>query len=504
MRALVLALALLSTAAPAATTVLANGRIYTLDPRHPWASTLVIRDGRIAAGPAPKDAHVIDLKGRLVLPGFHDGHSHPMSAGMRLLRCKLEDDIAARVRACAKEQKGPWLLGAGWSPKTFAPTVAALDALVPDRPAFLTTEDGFIGWANSKALKAAGVRAKGALTKEQTRRVRRVVPPPTEAQYREALKRASAIASRFGITSIFDASVTPLMLAAYRAADRAGELKLRIVAAQRVDGPDQVASMIAWRDRVRSTHLSAGAAKIFLDEEVPMHTAAMLAPYADMPSTRGSLFVAPPVLDGIVRRLDAAGFDVHMHAMGDLAVRAGLDAVEHAAKANGPRDRRHQLAHLAVVDPADVPRFGTLGVTAVFTPLWAEPSDPVFAATETALGRRRTQWMYPIARIAARGGRIVAGSDWNSTSMNPLDSMAAAAMRDGQTMPLAAMIKAYASDAAWAAREDDGMLAPGRLADLVVLDRNLFALKPAQWPKARVVLTLLDGAPVYRDPSFRW
>lgn len=508
--------ALLATAAPAATTVLRNGAIYTLDPKHPWASVLVIRDGRIAAigdgaGPWP-GAHVVDLHGRMVLPGFHDAHSHPMSAGMRLLRCKLGGraaEIAAQVRHCAATQKGAWLLGSGWSPKSFTPTVAVLDALVPDRPAFLTNEDGYLGWANSKALKAAGLApVPGALSVEQSQRIRRVIPPPSEAEYREALKRASAIANRFGITSVFDAATTPAMLSAYRAADRAHALTLRIVAAQRVDvsqGPEQVDAMIAWRDRVRSAHLSAGAAKIFLDEEVSMHTAAMLAPYADAPSTSGALFIAPEKLDALVTRLDAAGFDVHMHAMGDRATRVGLDAIARAVRTNGPRDRRHQLAHLAIVDPQDFPRFGALGVTAVFTPLWARPDDPVYGATRTALGPQRSRWMYPIASIAAQGGRIVAGSDWDSTPMDPLLSIAAAVARgDGQAMTLAAMIAAYTRDAAWAEREDtiDGTLAPGKAADLVVLDRNLFTLASGDLAKARVVLTLLDGEPVYRDSAF--
>jgi len=521
MRALAAALLALSAAAAAGgTVVLKGGAIYTLDPAHPWAGALAIRDGRIAyvGNDAErfetKDARIVALHGRMVLPGFHDAHSHPMSGAMRLLRCRLDGGaarIAAQVRACAKTQKGPWLLGAGWPPKAFAPTTAKLDALVPDRPAFLTTQDGFIGWANTKALDAAGIaRAAGALTPEQTQRVRRAVPPPGEAAYREAFARASAIANGFGITSVFDAAATPALLAAYRASDRAGALTLRVAAAQRVDvgrGPEQAAAMIAWRERVRSAHLSAGAAKIFLDEEVTMHTAALLAPYADAPSTRGTLFVAPARLDALVQRLDAAGFDLHMHAMGDLAARAGLDAIERAARANGARDRRHQLAHLAVVDPADAPRFGRLGVTSVFTPLWARPDDPAYAATVTALGPKRARWMYPIARIAAQGGRIAAGSDWMSTPMNPLESIAAAMTRGGgEAMPLAAMIAAYTTDAAWAAREDgvDGTLAAGKAADLVVLDRNLFAAAPAGIAKAHVLLTLLDGRPVYRDPSFAW
>jgi predicted amidohydrolase YtcJ len=522
MRALLAAaLALCATAAMGETTVFTGARVYTLDPRQPWASALVVRDGRIAyvgndTRPfETKAARIVALHGRMVLPGFHDAHTHPMSGAMRLLRCKLDGDAArieSQVRACAATQKGPWLLGAGWPPETFHPTVTQLDALVPDRPAFLTNTNGFIGWANSKALDLAGVphdASTGALAPETAQKVRAVIPPPGEAEYREALRRASAIANSYGITSVFDAAASPAMLDAYHAADLAGELTLRVVAAQRVDvsqGPEQVDAMVARRDRVAGARFRADAAKIFLDEEIPFHTAAMLAPYADAPAEEGALFVAPPKLDALVRRLDAEGFLIHMHAMGDAAVREGLDAIEHAMAANGPRDRRHQIAHLGTVDAADIARFGRLGVAANFSPLWAMPSDPDFAATRKALGPARSARLYPIASVAAGGARVTAGSDWSSTSMNPLDSIQAAVTRRGQRMTLAAMIAAYTKVSGWAAREDgvDGTLETGKAADVIVLTRDLFKTKPGDLSKLRVVLTLLDGAPVYRDPSFSW
>jgi predicted amidohydrolase YtcJ len=512
-------LALYASSAAGGTTVFTGGAIYTLDAEHPWASALVVRDGRIAyvgndAKPfATKDARIVKLHGRMVLPGFHDAHTHPMSGAMRLLRCKLDGGAArieAQVRACAVTERGAWLLGAGWDPKTFEPTVAALDALAPDRPAFLTTNDGFTGWANSKALALAGIAHEtGPLTPELAQRVRRVIPPPGEAQYREAFRQASTIANRFGITSVFDAAATPAMLDAYHAADLADELTLRVVAAQRVDvsqGPEQVDAMIARRDRVAGTRFRADAAKIFLDEEITLHTAAMLAPYADAPAQSGALFLAQPKLDALVQRLDAEGFLIHLHAMGDGAVRAGLDAVEHAQTVNGPRDRRHQIAHLGTVDAADIPRFGQLGVAANFSPLWTMPSDPDFAATKTALGPARAARMYPIASVAAFGAKVTAGSDWTSTSMNPLDSIQAAVTRREQRMTLAAMLASYTKVSAWAAREDgiDGTLEPGKQADLIVLTHDLFKTKPAALSKVRVLLTLLDGAPVYRDASFSW
>jgi hypothetical protein len=206
-----------------------------------------------------------------------------------------------------------------------------------------------------------------------------------------------------------------------------------------------------------------------------------------------------------------------MHAMGDSAVRAGLDSIERAMAANGPKDRRHQIAHVAVADAADLPRFGKLGVTANLQPGWFQADDPAMAPTETALGPARARLMYPAASIAARGGRIVMDSDWPATSLNPLEEIQIAVTRqplDGtkpakrpeERVTLAAAIAAYTRDAAWVAREDDigGTIEVGKAADLVVLDRNLFRARPDAIHQTRVLLTLLDGKPVYRDPHFRW
>ncbi|MBV9991249.1 MAG: amidohydrolase [Alphaproteobacteria bacterium] len=559
MRTVRIAAAVFALALPAAAAaqaagdiVLQGGAIYTLDAGHPWASALVIADGRIAyvgddggarahAGPG---ARTIALAGRMVLPGFHDAHIHPMSGALRLLRCRLGEfktapRVYAAIRACAAAKSGhDWLLGSGWSPEVVAhPTKEQLDALVPGRPAYLATEDGFTAWANSQALKIAGIDAKGPDTAGIERdpktheptgklkdgavdRLRRVLPKPTEAEYREALRRSTAMANRFGITSVFDADAAEQIVDAYRAADLAGELTLRVVAAQSIDparGPEQVDEMVARRDRVAGRRFRADAAKIFLDGEIDMHTAALLEPYEDTPGARGDLYMQPDALDAVVRRLDAEGFLIHMHVMGDRSVRAGLDALELAAQANGPRDRRDQLAHIGVADPADIARFGRLGIAANFTPMWFSAGDPAFMPAQAVLGPKRARWMYPMASVAAAGGRIIASSDWPSPSMNPLDAIQVAVTRQPldsskparqpqERVGLAAVLAAYTRDAAWAAREDpiDGTLEAGKAADLVVLDRNLFKTKPAALHEAHVLLTLLDGEPVYRDPRFAW
>jgi predicted amidohydrolase YtcJ len=554
-----LALLAVATTAPAAAprnTVFLGGAIYTLNDRQPWATALVVSGHRIAyvgddkgaRAYATGGARVMPLTGRMMLPGFHDPHAHPMSGAMRLLRCSLTglatmQAVEAAIRTCAKTHRGDkWLVAYGWPRELFRDGTrlrAELDGLVPDRPAYLATSEGFAAWVNSRALAAVGIapngaapdiaglerdphdhRPTGVVTGVALERLHAAIPRPGEREYREAFRRWSAMASAFGITSVFDAAATAPMVEAYHAADLAGELKLRVLAAQLVDGrrgPQQVGEMAALRDRVRGPYFRADAAKIFLDGEIAMHTAALLAPYADEPRTRGDLIVQSDALKALVKRLDADGFLIHMHVMGDRAVRAGLDALEQAAEANGPRDRRPQLAHVGVIDPGDILRFGKLGVAANFQPVWFQPDDPAFAPTEAVLGPSRARWMYPMGSFAARGVRIVAASDWPATSLDPLDGIQAAVTRQpldggkparqpGERIDLALALAAYTRNAAWVAREDkiDGALEVGKAADLVVLDRNLFATPVLSLHKARVLLTMLDGRPVYRARNFPW
>jgi hypothetical protein len=517
--------------------VLRDAAIYTLDPARPWARTVVVASGRIvyvgddagAQSHVPPGARVLALHGAMVLPGFHDAHAHPLSGGLRLGRCRLDqptaDAVYAAVRACAAATPGTdWLLGAGWSRALFdggAPTRATLDALLPGRPAFLTTDDGATAWLNSKALAIAGIDApSGIVDGETAQAIRRHIPAPSPAEYREALHRATALAQRVGITSVFDAAANAAMLDAYRAADRAGELGVRVVAAQRVDpalGVAQVDAMIARRAALRGRRLRADAAKLFLDGEFASHDAALLAPYADAPDARGTLRLDPAALDGIVRRLDAAGFQLHLHAMGDGAVHAGLDALARAARANGPRDRRHQIAHLGLVDASDLGRFKALGVTANVQPQWAQADDPALAGITQALGARRSARLYPIGSLRAAGARLVIGSDWPSTALNPLESIQVALTRQPltgdkptfgvqQRIDLQAVLAALTRDAAWVAGEaaTTGSIEVGKAADLVVLERNLFEVEVARLHQVRVLLTLLDGEAVWRDPDLAW
>jgi predicted amidohydrolase YtcJ len=539
-----------TSAAAAGNTIFLGGAIATLNDKQPNATALVIADGHIVyvgddkgARPyATATSRIVRLHGRMMLPGFHDAHAHPMSAALRLLRCQLDGinagpKMEAAIRGCDRTASEDWLFASGWSAKVLPPSLAKLDALVPDRPAYVANADGFAVWVNSKTLKAAGIDPEtsklsglerdpqthaftGVVTRDALTEVRKFRPKPSEAQFREAFRRWSKLANATGITSVFDAAASPPMVDAYHAADLAGQLTLRVVAAQLADpehGPEQVDDMIARRDRVRGGRFRADAAKIFLDGEISQHTAALLQPYADMQGTRGDLFVQPDALNALVKRLDAEGFLIHMHAMGDRAVRSGLDAIEHAMTANGAKDRRHQIAHIELADPADLPRFAALRVTANLSPGWFDPNDPEIAPAEAALGPERARLMYPAASIAAHKGRLVMSSDWPATGMNPLENIQIAVTRqplDGSKPPkgpkervdLATALAAYIRNAAWVAREDDidGTIETGKQADLIVLDRDLFKVPVGSIHKTHVLLTLLDGKPVYRDKRIPW
>lgn len=528
------------SAAPSMTVFL-GGAIYTLNDKQPWASALVVHDDRIAYVGSDvgaraflsKNARVIPLHGRMMLPGFHDAHVHPMSASLRFLRCQLggktdKATLFAAIRACAAAHRdAAWLVGYEWSSKAFEKrplTRTELDMLVPDRPAYIANEDGFSAWANSRALAAADIDPEsnpaGFVSGEMLERVHAKIPRATEAEYRAALKLWTTKANALGITSVFDAAASPPMVEAYHAADLAKELGLRVVAAQLVDpkrGPDQVDEMIARRDSTRGRRFRADAAKIFLDGELDQRTAALLAPYADKPDTSGELFIQPDALNALTKRLDASGFLIHMHVMGDRAVEAGLDALKQAVEENGSTDPRHQLAHVGLATRRDSSRFGVVQVAANFSPGWFRPDDPALTATEAAVGPERARNLFPIARIAWFSGRIVMSSDWPATSMNPLEGIEVAVTRHApggigpvnrpeQRVSLALALRAYTLNAAWVAREDefDGSLEVGKLADLIVLDRNLFKIPPSSVHKARVLLTLLDGEPTYKDKGLHW
>jgi len=536
--------------------VLTGGAVYTMSPERPWAEALAIRDGRIiyvgdVAGAQRLEGprtRTLALNGRMVLPGFHDTHAHPLSGGLELGECNLYDaetpaEVEGAIRAYAQAHPElAWIKGNGWQLPVFPdanPGKAMLDRAVPDRPAFFYSADGHSAWVNSRALALAGVtrdtrdppngrierdprtgEPSGTLRESAIGLVADLLPPYTREARIGAVRRGLAEANRFGVTSITDADVSEEYAAAYAEVERQGELTARVLMALRASEEgavaEDVARLAAMRERYQSgRRLTAGAVKFYADGVIEARTAALLAPYLDRGRDAGPLVYQPGDLAARVAAVDQAGFQVHIHAIGDRAIRVALDAIALAREENGPRDRRPVLAHIQLFDPADLPRFRELGVIASFQPFWAQADEYITRLTIPALGPARSRWLYPIGSMLASGAVVAAGSDWTVSTLNPLDAIQVALTRRGIEAPagpawipeeragLADMLRAYTTGGAYAARmeRETGSLAPGKLADVIVLDRNLFTTPVAEIHTVRVLLTLLDGTVVWRDST---
>lgn len=541
--------------APPADLVLRNGKIYTLDDSRTWAEALAVSDGGIvfvgddavADGFVGPETRVIDLDGKMVLPGFHDSHVHPVSGGIELSQCNLNglvtrDGLFAAIEECAaRTPDEEWLVGGGWDLPLFPganPHRSELDRLSPDQPAYLTSADGHSSWVNSRALDIAGINTAtpdppngrierdaktgeptGTLRESASALVSKHLPPLEPEDYVEGLKRGLRMANGFGITSLIEASASDHALEAYAALARSGELTARVRISMTVDearDESQVNDLLEKRARYQAVGLRADSAKIFADGVIESGTAALLEPYLAL-GHRGELNFPAEVLDRIVARLDKEGFQIHVHAIGDRAIRATLDAIEKAQKANGPRDSRHHIAHIELFDPDDIPRFRGLGVVANFQPLWAYGDTYITDLTEPQLGPERSRWLYPIKSLADSGAVLAAGSDWSVSSMNPLDAIQVAVTRRDVVAPegppwipeervdLDTVLAAYTRGGAYVQHQETltGSLEVGKRADLIVLEKNLFDVPATEIHRVKALLTLFDGKEVYRDPSFQ-
>jgi predicted amidohydrolase YtcJ len=556
---------------PEADLLIVGAPVYTADPARPLADAVAVRGGRIAAvgperdlaglrGPATR---VLRLAGGLVLPGFQDAHVHTAAGGLELGQCDLHevepDGYPAAVAAYAAGHPDVgWVLGGGWVMDAFGvagPHRATLDAVVADRPVYLESTDGHSAWVNRRALELAGItratpdpprgrierdaagEPTGTLHEAAMDLVDDLTPQPDQAEWEAAIERGQAHLHALGVTAWQDAAVSPAMLAAYRAIAERGRLSGRVVAALRWEveaGPAQLPDLVQRRretegpgdrppgardGRERPGGLRAGAVKIFADGVFENRTAAMLAPYLDgdgrPTANHGIGMLVADELARVVTALDAEGFDVHVHAIGDRAVRDTLDAFEAAAAANFRRDARHQIAHLQFVHPDDRPRFRRLGVVANAQPFWSCLDGYMRELTLPFLDPERAGWQYPWASLRRAGAVLAFGSDWTVSTANPLEEIEVATNRvapddrDGEPflpaerVDLPTALDAFTSGSAYALRLEagTGSVTPGKLADLAILDRDPF--DPAAGPvgDARVLATLVEGEPVWADPA---
>ena len=548
--------------------LLHGGAVYTVDAARSRAQAVAIRQGEIVrvgtdaevrelAGPRTQE---IALDGRMLLPGFQDAHIHGSAGGLERIRCDLSGVHALEAyldlvrRYAGRRPEEPWILGGGWAIDVFpggVPTRAMLDAVVADRPVFLSNRDHHAAWVNSKALELAGVTARtadptdgrierdehgrplGTLQEGAVTLVGKVVPRPTLDEQRRGILEAQRYLFSLGITAwqeaiVGDYVVIPDSYDGFVSLSEAGELKTRVVGAlwfERGRGEEQIDGILARRARASNGRFRATTVKIMQDGIVENFTAAMLAPYLDgyghATEGTGLSYFPPEVLNRSVTRLDGEGFQVHFHAIGDRAVREALDAVEAALTANGPSDHRHHISHLQIVHPDDVPRFRTLGVVANAQPLWACNDPQMVELTVPFLEPERLGWIYPFGSLVRSGAKLAFGSDWPVSSPDVLAEVHVAVNR---TMPpgypygepdenekpllpeeridLPTAIAAFTNGSAHVNHLDDitGSIEVGKRADLVVLSEDLSARPVEAIGETRVDLTLLDGAVIYERP----
>ncbi|HUG83462.1 MAG TPA: amidohydrolase [Euzebya sp.] len=531
-----------------------NGGVVVGDHASPVRQqALAVSDGRIVAvgaEAAAMDAEgVIDLEGGALLPGFGDGHAHPLQGGGELAQAPIRDcssvaEVVEAVRRHAETHPdAEWVLGGSYDP-SLAPggifDARWLDQAVPDRPVVLQATDHHCAWVNSEALRRAGIdgdlrqptpdppagtiarrpdgSAMGTLVEWSAMDlVLRHLPPVTENELVANLVRASAAFAAAGVTWVQEAALAPDQVAVYRRAADAGDLLVRANIALRAEPgawPDQrTAFHVARRSVADHAMVRAGTVKFFTDGVIEAGTAALLQPYDDAPHTCGLPVWQSVELAQAAAAFDADGFQLHLHAIGDAGIRWALDAIAHAIDTNGPRDRRPVITHVQLVDPQDLPRFAALGVVANFQPLWARLDACQTQLTQPRIGAERSRLQYPMASMRRSGTRLSMGSDWPVSSLRPLENAAVAVTRRNsvgqptegwlpdQRLTAAEVLSAYTAGTAVQAFEEDawGLLGVGRRADLVWVSADPHATAEA-WADLAVLGTWLGGRRTH-DPT---
>jgi predicted amidohydrolase YtcJ len=527
------------------------------------ADTVAVTGGRITVvgNAADRDiadltgrgTEVVDLSGRALLPGFQDAHVHPVHAGLTMIACSLIgtatlDEALSRIaRYAADHPERQWIVGSGWRMEWFdggTPDRHVLDRVTGGRPAYLTNRDGHGAWVNTRALELAGIDSRtpdprdgrierdgdgspqGTLHEGAANLVGRLAPEPSQEDLLNGLLLAQAHLHARGITAWQDAIVgdylgSPDPLAAYLAAAADGTLTARVEGAlwwDRARGGEQLDDILTRRERGQAGRFRANTVKIMQDGVAENFTAGMLEPYRDPVSCHdhgaGLSYIDPVALREHVTQLDVERFQVHLHAIGDRAVREALDAIEAARTANGRTDHRHHIAHLQVVHPDDVPRFAMLGVTANIQGLWAAHEPQMDELTIPFLGPDRASHQYVFGDLLRSGARLAAGSDWAVSSANPLRAIHVAVNRalpattgaqaerflPEQSLTVGEALAAYTIGSAYVNHLDGqaGSIETGKLADLVVLDHDPFAVPASDIASIGVTATYVAGEAVYR------
>jgi|HubBroStandDraft_4_1064222.scaffolds.fasta_scaffold01756_8 predicted amidohydrolase YtcJ len=540
--------------------VFVNGKVYTVASKRPWAQAVAVKGRRIAyvgdtAGSKAfisRRSEVIDLRGKMLIPGFVEAHTHPYVGSAYSQGVDLQYDTREKLlevlTAYAKTTPANSLVrGFGWRYMAFpqtGPRKEDLDAIWPDRPVFLVAIDIHCAWVNSKALQLAGITKNTPDPLPGFSRFERdpstgeptgfLVEPPAMVQVLDASEPftidsvAAALglwlpkASAAGITSVLDAGVIVVSedeaFQHYIALENAGKLPFRVVGTHYYNDPktDPIEIITRLRSKYHTELVRASVLKLNIDGGLEPYTAYLVEPYSDKPDTRGVTLLPADRIKQIVRTADREGIDVHCHVIGDGAVRLVLDAVQEAIAANPPRDRRHSLAHIPLVSDSDLTRFAKLGVTAQSSAQWAVLDPAMVDIAEKRLGSRADH-LFRYNSILRAHGRFTLGTDWPAASYystyKPLDAIEVALTRQeigkpdaralspiGERIDLAQALRANTLDAAYQLRleKNIGSIEVGKFADLAVLQENLFDVPVREIHATPIVMTMMNGGFTHR------
>ena len=535
--------------------VFINGAVYTVDADRSWAEAVAVRNGQVIAVGGNQEiqqligdnTRVTDLNGQMMLPGFHDSHTHLLigiatDKECDLLRIPTLEGVQAKLAQCqqlAGFGDERWVVGGGWAEWLWEdanPHKSYLDELFPDRPVYIESSYGHSAWANSKALELAGITAdtpdpdggiimrdavsgepSGTLRDGAMMIVQAVIPEASMEQRMERINAAIEFAHSYGITALIEPGLDAhLIEPVVQIADEGG-LKLRTKISLSpiawhpgvFDG--DVFEFLESREQWRRDDLDVDSVKIYMDGVIESGTGALLEPYTQGDFGLGPRFYTQQEVNDYLARFEQMGLQVHVHAVGDAGIRMALDGFEAARRINGETGLRHHIVHLQLMNDADAPRFAELNVSATFQSLWSWPDPSVLELDVPILGEARAWSMYNIGTVHRSGGRIVGGSDFFVTDLNPLLAIEAAVTRqnpyentgpvldEDERVDLATMLDAYTVNGAYLMGLDDrqGSIETGKRADFVVLDRNLFEIPLADISEAKVVMTVFGGEDVY-------
>ena len=535
-----------------------NARVYTVDAQRPWVQALAVKGDQILwigddkdagahIGPATK---VMDAGGRMVLPGFIDSHFHVLLGGnpdvLRIVNGSSLAAIQRQVREFAEKRPGlRWIEVEGWNYSAFPhgtlPTAKDLEGLTGGRPAFLVAYDYHTIWMNREALKEFGITRnaqnvifaetvqkdpKGeptgiltgfgstGLSEEAEAELRKHLPSHAREAIVRNVENNVAAAVRAGITTVVDPQSYLEDLNIYSRLRSEGKLPARLQVAlfhRRGTSEETLERFDEARKKYHDDWLRVAAVKLYIDDVIEPHTAALLKPYADRPGTRGQLDYPPEEFKQVVSRLDLMKFQIFIHSIGDRGIRTALDAIEYAEKQNGPRDRRDELIHIECLNQQDIPRFKQLGVIACMQPRHCAPD--ITGQWAKAVGPARWKYAWAFRSLRDSGATLAFGSDWNVAEMEPLIGIYTALTRKGldakpeggwvpeQTIDLETAIRGYTINGAYAnfVEQNRGSITPGKYADLVMLSDDLFKIPAEKIKDAKVVWTMVGGKEVWSE-----